>query len=396
MENTQLVTENREPEKKKKGSKLKYVITACAAFAAGIIITLAVSSAMHGAAVPPGNGGKIDQNKINILQGMVDKYYKGDSYKKEDLVENAYRGYIAGLGDPYSGYMSANEYQNYMASTEGEYSGIGITFQENGDGSFVVVSVSSGSPAERAGFKPDDILLTVDGKTYDDIDLMAASIRGKEGTEVELTYIHDGKEKTAKLKREKIVQHSVESEMLDGNIGLIRITSFISSTAGDFDKALKEMEAKKPAGLILDLRDNGGGLVNDCVSVADAFLDEGPVCYLQDKEGNMDSYTAKDGKTDLKTVVLVNGNSASASEILAYAMKDNGYQIVGEKTFGKGVIQVPFPLEDGSALKLTVLEYLSPDKHQVHKKGVEPDVEVEDDENTEQDEQIEKAEELLK
>ena len=375
--------------------KRTVIITAAAAFAAGIILAAALMSALYGGKALHGDGGKVDQDKIDNLQGIIDSYYKGDEYSKEDLVENAYRGYVAGLGDPYTSYMSADEYKEYTAETEGEYSGVGITFQKDDDGRFVVVSVNKDSPAEKAGVKAGDFILTVDGKTYEDIDVMASKICGKEGTELEIGIYHDEKEKNLKIRREKIIQHSVDSKVLDGNIGYIQITQFIASTSDDFNAALKEMESKKVDGLILDLRDNGGGLVDDCISVADAFLDKGPVCYVEDKDGNTDEYNAKDGKTSLKTVVLVNGNSASASEILAYALKDNGYQTVGEKTFGKGVIQVPMPLKDGSALKLTVLEYLSPKKHEVHKKGLEPDVAVEDDEDTEEDEQLQKARELL-
>ena len=196
--------------------------------------------------------------------------------------------------------------------------------------------------------------------------------------------------------RDTITQDSVDYKMLDDETGYIQITQFIESTGDEFDAALKGIEKQGASKLVLDLRNNGGGLVDDAIAVADQFLDEGVACYVKDRKGMTDEYKVKDGKTDLETVVLVNKNSASASEILSAAMQDNGYQIVGEKIFGKGIIQTSFVLPQGDALKLTILEYLSPDKHKVHEKGVTPDVKVKDNEKTEEDEQLEKAEELLK
>ena len=179
--------------------------------------------------------------------------------------------------------------------------------------------------------------------------------------------------------------------MMDGNIGYIRISSFIETTGDDFKEALKDIEGKSAKGLILDLRDNGGGLVNSCVEVADEFLDEGVVAYVEDRNKNRTDYEAKDGKTDLKTVVLVNENSASASEILAAALKDNGFDLVGQTTYGKGVIQSTAELEDGSALKLTIMQYFSPDGNAINKKGVEPDYKVKNEENSGSDTQMKKA-----
>ena len=207
---------------------------------------------------------------------------------------------------------------------------------------------------------------------------------------------HDGKEKEIKLIRDKIILKSVTWEMLDDETGYIKISSFLENTGEDFDKALKDVEAKNAKGLILDLRNNGGGLVDQCVEVADEFLDEGVVCYVEDKNGKTETYDAADGKTNIPTVVLINESSASASEILAGALKDNGFDIVGTKSFGKGVIQTTLTMNDGSALKLTIMQYLSPDKHVIHEKGIKPTVKVKDKEETEADEQLEKAEDLLK
>lgn len=204
-----------------------------------------------------------------------------------------------------------------------------------------------------------------------------------------------GKKKEVKLVRDDIVLQSVTWEMLDDSIGYIKISSFLNNTGADFKDALQAVEQKNAKGLILDLRNNGGGLVDQSVDVADEFLDEGVVCYVEDKNGKTETYNAYDGKTNIPAVVLINESSASASEILAGALKDNGFEIVGTKSFGKGVIQTTIEMEDGSALKLTIMQYLSPDKHVIHEKGIKPTVKVEDKEKTEADEQLEKAEELL-
>jgi len=193
------------------------------------------------------------------------------------------------------------------------------------------------------------------------------------------------------MTREEIVQKSVEYEMLDNNIGYIKLTSFISSSYDDFKAALEALEKDGAEGIVLDIRDNGGGLVDTCIDIADEFLDEGVVTYVEDKNGERTEYKSEDGKTSLKTVVLTNENSASCSEILAAALQDNGYDIVGQKTFGKGVIQSTMELKDGSALKLTIMQYFSPDGDEIQDKGVTPDHEVEDNEATSGDEQLDEA-----
>lgn len=341
------------------------------------------------------NGTLNGEDKFKVLETYVDQYYL-DDYNEAEMMESAYKGYIDGLGDPYSAYMDPKEYDSFMATATGSYSGVGITFSEDENGNYVVLEVSSGSPAEKAGIKAGDYLLTVDGNEYDNIDTMAADIRGEKGTEVVLEYSRGKDVKKVTLVRDEINQESVDYEMMDGDIGYIRISSFIEQTGADFDKALKAVQKKGAKGLVLDLRDNGGGLVDESIDVADEFLDKGVVCYTEDKDGNTNSYDAKDGKTDIKTVVLINENSASASEILAGALKDNGFTIVGTKSFGKGVIQSTIELQDGSALKLTIMQYLSPDKHVIHKKGIKPDIKVKDKEKTDADEQLDKALEIVK
>ena len=371
--------------------KKNFILIIVGVFFAGAILMGAVcATLLHS----PGYAITSDE-KLTEIKGYIDKYYLKD-YDEKDLVEGAYLGYVAGLGDPYSTYMSKEVYDSWMASTTGNYSGVGITFSENEDGNFQVIEVNPGSPAEKAGVVPEDLILAVDGQTYTDSDVMAAAIRGKKGTEVTLILVHDGKEKEVKMMRDNINLQSVTWEMLDDSIGYIKISSFVNNTGADFKEALQAIEQNKAKGLILDLRNNGGGLVDASVDVADEFLDEGVVCYVEDKNGNTETYKAYDGKTNIPAVILINESSASASEILAGALKDNGYEIVGTKSFGKGVIQTTIEMEDGSALKLTIMQYLSPDKHVIHEKGIKPTVKVKDKEKTEADEQLEKAEELLK
>ncbi len=382
----------------------RFIAYMAAAFVAGGMISggvcYAVSEGLLGYV-------KVSKSDYEQLTEVYERYSKLDQlydtvttsfYQEVDedaMMEGAYKGLVSGLGDPYSSYMTSDEYQSWKATATGEYSGVGITFSMDEEGRFVVVSVTEDSPADKAGIKAGDIMISVDGKEYDDIDLMGNAIRGEEGSKVNIAYLRDGDEMDADLIREKIVQHSVQHEMISSDTGYIKISSFIESTSEDFRKALNDVEDKGATGLVLDLRDNGGGLVDACIEVADEFLDKGTVVYVEDRQGERTEYDAKDGKTSLNTVVLVNENSASASEILAAALKDNGIKIVGTKTFGKGVIQSTAELSDGSALKLTIMQYFSPDGNEINKKGVEPDYKVENTDGSDEDKQLEKALSLL-
>lgn len=370
--------------------KGKFIIAIVAAFVFGAVVAFGAFCIMSGLS----SSSSIDDKKLMEIQRSIDSYYLED-YDRDELIEGMYKGYVQGLGDPYSAYMDAEEYGSWQATATGDYSGIGVTFSEDDRGRFVVLNVTADSPAEKAGIQQGDIILSVDGVEYEVSDVMASAIRGEAGTKVTLEIYRDGEKKEFTITRARIIAKSIEAEMIDDDTGYIKISEFVSSTGDDFDRELKKLEKQGAKSLILDLRDNGGGLVSESVSVADHFLDEGVICYVQDKNGNSESYDAEDGKTSLDTVVLVNENSASASEILAAALKDNGFAIVGKRTFGKGVIQTTMEMSDGSALKLTIMEYLSPDKHKVHKEGVKPDYVVKDKKSTKEDEQLQKAMELV-
>jgi carboxyl-terminal processing protease len=332
-----------------------------------------------------------------LEQYIQDKYYVPVDDNK--LMEGAYKGLFWGIGDPYSAYLTEQEYNDIMISTTGEYQGIGVTIAPDDNGLINVVSPIDGSPAEKAGIKTGDKIISVGGKTYDgsSIDQAVAAMRGKPGTKVDIVVLRGEEELDFSITRANIVMQSVRSEVLDGNIGYIRISSFEEKTADDFKQQVRDMEIKRVKGLVIDLRDNGGGLVESSVQIADMLLDEGVVTYTEDRKGEKEYYKAKAGKTDLPYVILVNGGTASASEILTAAVKDHqGGKIVGTNTYGKGIIQSIEQLTNGDAVKLTIMQYFSPNGSVIHKVGIKPDVEVEALSTDTTDKQLEKAVELLK
>lgn len=331
-----------------------------------------------------------------LEQYIQEKYYV--PVDETELMKGMYKGLFWGIGDPYSAYLSEEEYNNIMISTTGEYQGIGVTIAPDTSGLINVVSPIDGSPADTAGIKTGDKIISVGGTVYDGstIDQAVAAMRGKPGTKVDLVILRGNKELEFNITRANIVMKSVRSEVLDGNIGYIRISSFEEKTADDFKQQLRDMELKQVKGLVIDLRDNGGGLVDTSIDVADLLLDEGIVTYTEDRKGNKDYYKSESGKTPLPYVVLINGGTASASEIITAAIKDHkAGQIVGTNSYGKGIIQSIEKLSNGDAVKLTIMQYFSPDGNVIHKIGIKPDVEVEAPAEGEADIQLEKAVELL-
>lgn len=383
--------------------KKKFIIYLIVAFLVGALVTgagavIVAKGALGYVGVPKDEYKLMSETyrkygKLEQLYQNMDRYYYKD-VNEQDVLDGAYKGMVAGLGDPYSAYMNKKEYTAWKASATGEYSGIGVTFTADKANKFIIISVTKDSPAEKAGLKAGDQIIKVDGKTYEDMDIIADKMRGKAGTKVKVNYLRNGTEKEVEITRAKIVEKSVDYKMLDGGIGYVQLSSFITSSPDDFKAALTNLKAKGAKGIILDLRDNGGGLVNSCIEIADQFLDEGVVTYVEDKNKKRTEYESKDGNIGLKTVVLVNENSASCSEILAAALQDNGFKLVGQTTFGKGVIQSTMEMKDGSALKLTIMQYFSPKGNAIHNKGVKPDYEVKNG-DAKTDSQLEKAKSLF-
>lgn len=343
--------------------------------------------------------------KLDMLRSYILENYYTDVDESE-LETWTYKGLFYGLDDPYSSYLTPSEYEQMMISTTGEYSGIGVTITANDKGYIEVVSPTDDTPAYRAGIKSGDLIVKVNGTEYygENLDIAASEMRGKAGTDVDITIYRNGEYIDLTITREHIVSVTVKHEMLEDNIGYIRISSFEESTSKDFALALKDIESQGAKAFVIDIRDNGGGLVDSCVSIADQLMDKATVAYIEDNHGNRDYYSTKDGKTKLPFVVLINGGSASASEILACGIQDNGAaKIVGTQSYGKGIIQSLDSMSDGSAVKLTILQYFSPSGNVIHKNGITPDYVVEltedcyDEEgNLANDLQLEKALELLK
>ena len=326
--------------------------------------------------------------KIEVIQEIIDQYYLSET-KLTALEDGLYSGMVDALGDPYSVYYSADELKVIQQKTEGIYYGIGAYISKGATDDFCTISgVIKNTPAEEADLRAGDIIYEVDGISAQGMETteVVALIKGEEGTSVTLTLIREGEADYlhVPVERRKIESPTVEWEMLENNIGYILITEFDDVTTDQFAEALAECRGKGMTGLILDLRSNPGGNLSTVCEIARMLLPKGLIVYTEDKNGNRDEYSC-DGthQIDIPLVVLVNGYSASASEILAGAIKDYGVgTIVGTTTFGKGIVQRIISLSDGSAVKLTVSKYYTPNGNDIHEKGIEPDVEVEFDGET--------------
>jgi len=329
-----------------------------------------------------------------LYQTIEDNFYK--DVDTNSLEIGIYKGLFSGLDDVYSAYMTKDEYEAWKASALGEFEGIGITFAQDDNGEFVILNTITGSPAEKAGLLAGDLILKVDGKEFTDLETLGTAIRGDAGSKVEVTYQRNSKEFTISLIRAKIVTESVSYELRKDGIGYIKITGFEDQTSEDFASALRDLEVKGAKGLIIDLRNNGGGLVDEGVQIADKLMGKGTITYLQDRNGKKEYYESDAQKTSLPYVVLVNDGTASTSEIVAAAIKDSDDgQLVGITTFGKGIVQSTSQLPDGDAIKLTIKQYFSPLGTTIHKIGVTPDFVIEDNPNIDGDEQLNKALALL-
>lgn len=332
-----------------------------------------------------------DISSLQKKRKTADEYLKNNylyDYNQSQMDDLAMMGYIAGLDDPYSGYYSAEMMERYMEMLEGEYVGIGVVITgDDASDRLIILSVNEGSSAEEAGLKAGDCIISVDGEEYysRDMDSCVYAIKGgREGTAVNMTIQRDGERKDITVKRRRIVTETVKSHMLDNGIGYIRITEFDEDledeqkgTYNDFKNSVESLKKQGMTKLVIDLRDNPGGILNSVCRVADYLLPEGCVTYTKTKSGKREEYTSDKNELNIPIAVIINKNSASAAEVLTGALRD--YEravIVGEKSFGKGVVQEFFEFRDGSALKLTVARYYTPKGECIHEKGIEPDYEV--------------------
>ena len=349
--------------------------------------------------------------RINEVKRMIDKNYykKADDY---DVLIGMLKGAVNSLKDPYSYYMTEDEYKKFNEETDGEFAGLGIYVSGSIDDNLItVVAPMKGTPADRAGLKTDDKIIKINGKdfTADKMDDAVKIMRGKPGEKVKITVLRRDENGKAKfidfeIVREIIKVQTVSSKLLKDNIGYISISGFDTPTYNDFDKQYKELKKQGIKKLILDLRNNPGGLLTTSTQVVNTFLDGGLIMYTLDKQNNKETINATKGADDIKIVVLVNKGSASASEIVAGALKDRKRAtIIGTQTFGKGIVQTVFNMPDGEGLKLTTSAYYTPSGVNIHGKGIAPDIKVELNkevktisiDNLAKDNQIQKAIEIL-
>lgn len=345
---------------------------------------------------------------LSRLKTAVEKYYLGE-YDQKAMEEQAAKGYIAGLDDPYSEFITAEEYEDFSTNVYGSFVGIGIYFGKDVNDNMVIIQTIENSPAEKAGIKSGDYITKVDDYEVTPLSTsteVSEKIKGEEGTNVKIEILRENKKLTFDIKRENIKLHYISTEVLENNIGYIAIKSFDSGTAEEFKTKLQDLLSKNVKSLIIDLRNNTGGIVQESTAIADYLLDKDKTIIItKDKNGNEEiTKTKMDKLTDLPIVVITNSQTASASEILASALKDNNRaKLVGIKTYGKGVIQNVFRLSDGSALKLTTEEYYTALGNKMDGLGIYPTevVELPDGVNIynvprEKDTQLDKAIELLK
>lgn len=319
--------------------------------------------------------------KIDELMSYIDLYYN-DDYDEEDIRNAIYAGTLEGLGDPYSVYYTADEYKDMQINTSGNYYGIGAALSQDAKTKEVTISkVYEGTPAEEAGLKDGDQIIKVNDteSTSKELSALVQEIRGEEGTTVHLQVYRASNNKTFEIdvERKNVELPSITSKMLDGGIGYIQISEFQSKTDEQFKSALADLKKQGMKSLIVDVRSNPGGLINAASNILDQILPEGTVVYTEDKYGKREDYTSDSNCLNCPIAVLVNENSASASEIFAGAIKDYNYgTLIGTKTFGKGIVQTVFPLEDGDAVKITTAKYYTPKGNYIHGVGIEPDIEL--------------------
>jgi len=337
------------------------------------------------------------QRLAELDQYIQQNFYT--DYDNDSLMDSMLKGYVSGLGDRYSVYMTPEEYDSLMTKEAGKTIGIGVTVIQNQEGYPEIIEVQENSPAEKAGLHPEDVILAVGGEDVLNIGYTEAisRVRGEEGTAVNLKVRQNGTEQEFSIVRETFDVTTVAGKLLDGHIGYIQIVSFRENTADQFQKALDELLAQGADALIFDVRDNGGGLLSALEKMLDPLLPAGDIATATYQGNNTEVVLKSDAKElNLPMAVLVNGNSASAAELFSASLRDfKQAQLVGTQTFGKGIMQVTTRMPDGGGLTLTVATYQTTKSECYHGVGLTPDIIIEPDENSETDVQLESAKKLF-
>lgn len=332
--------------------------------------------------------------KLNAIDSVLDSFYfeEVDDEKAKDSI---YKAYLSSYGDKYTVYYTADEYKKLTETTNGTFSGIGAVCQISSEGGILLVDVYESGAGYKAGLRSGDRIIQVDGTDVTDMDLSSAValVKGEKGTQVGLKIVRDGATSDYTVVRDEIEVRTVNYAITEDNIGYISVSQFENVTAKQFKAAIEELKSEGAKGIIIDIRNNPGGLLTTVISMLKDILPNGLIVYTEDKDGNRKEYSDNDNEElDMPLAVLVNGNSASASEIFAGAIQDYGKGvIVGTQTFGKGIVQTVKPLTDGSAIKFTIAKYFTPKGQDIHGKGVTPDVVVEYDKDADEDTQISAA-----
>jgi len=315
------------------------------------------------------------------------------------LIDGAIDGMVKSLNDPHSNYLSPKMYKTLMEQTEGSFAGIGVVMGMDNEQKIHIVGIMENSPGQKAGLQEGDEILAVDGVpvTQMAFDEVAAHVRGQAGTDVVLTIMRDNANQDITITRDNIKLKTVGHKMLDNNIGYIQIVSFSEDTANEFNEAYNDLKNQGMMALVLDLRNNPGGLLTTCVEIAKKLVPKGEIVSIVDKQGNKETYSSSLEAPEYPLVVLINKNSASASEILSGAIQDTkAGTIIGNTSYGKGSVQTILPMFEDDAVKLTIAKYYTPSGRSIDGTGITPDIEINLDENATSDTQLDKALEVLK
>lgn len=404
---------NAQPPRKKKsqGFASGMIIGAVSAFMAVILLILSVSAVciakgyihigvngdvyIQSDAVTDSDGiGSEVEGKLNAIDSVLESFYFGD-VDDETAKDNIYKAYLSSYGDKYTMYYTADEYKALKESTNGKFYGIGAVCQLSGEGGVLLVDVYDNGAGYQAGLRSGDRVVNVDGRDITDMELSSAValIKGDKGTSVTLEVIRGTERLTFSAVRDAVEAKTVSYTLLDNNIGYLSISQFEEVTTKQFKAAVEDLQSQGMKGLVIDIRNNPGGLLDMVVGMLKYMLPDGLIVYTEDKQGNRKEYKGQDNdEFNLPLAVIVNGNSASASEIFAGAIQDYGKgTIIGTQTYGKGIVQTVKPLTDGSAIKFTIAKYFTPKGQDIHGKGVTPDMVVEYDTDADVDTQLDAA-----